>query len=139
MVVCVDALCSVCSEKLSSDHDGVRCAASKDDRPRLLIAAIGGDAEEVAALLAEPGIDVNASDEEGAIALIEAVRQGLNQGHAEQVVAALLASPSIDVNAATREGHTALIKATGKDYTEIVAALLASPGIERRMWAESRE
>ena len=28
MVVCVDALCSVCSEKLSSDHDGVRCAAS---------------------------------------------------------------------------------------------------------------
>ena len=60
-------------------------------RRSLTGAAYTGYTEIVAALLAAPGIDVNAADEEGHTALIKATGKDYTE-----IVAALLASPGIE-------------------------------------------
>ena len=73
-------------------------------------AANGSHTEMVTALLAAPGLDVNAADGDGWTALMWAV----NGGHAENVTA-LLAYPGVDVSETDRRGRTAraLAKAGG--------------------------
>ncbi len=84
-----------------------------------------GHLEMVQILLATPGINVNAADNEGYTALIWAA----DKGHTETVKALLEASA--DVNAANHDGDTALIKAMiisrqKEGYTDIVQMLLAA-------------
>ena len=75
----------------------------------LMGAAADGDTGRVVALLAAPGIDVNAATGSGWTALMLAA----NGGHTE-VVTALLAAPGLDVNAANGDGDTALALAEGQ-------------------------
>ena len=79
-------------------------------------AAYVGRTEMVAALLAAPGLNVNAADRDGRTALMWAA----NGGHTE-IVTALLAYPGVDVNAADRAGQTA--RAFGSYHVEIAFLL----------------
>ena len=91
----------------------------------LLHAAAEGHTEAVTALLAAPGLDVNAVDDAGYTALMWAASGGYTE-----TVTALLAAPGLDVNAVDGAGYTALIWAASGGYTETVAALLAAPGLD---------
>ena len=91
----------------------------------LMGAAADGDTGSVVALLAAPGLDVNAAAGEGSTALMLAARGG----HTETVTA-LLAAPGLDVNAAADDGTTALMEAARGGHTETVTVLLAAPGLD---------
>ena len=95
-----------------------------EGRTELMDAAAEGDTERVVALLAAPGLDVNAADGDDRTALTWATAGG----HLATVVA-LLAAPGIDVNAADGGGETPLMVAAEKGLLEIVKLLLAMPGI----------
>jgi ankyrin repeat domain-containing protein 50 len=74
-------------------------------------------------LLAVPGISINAVDDAGCSALMDAVREG-----STEVARLLLKAPGIDVNAASiRDGHTALALAMRRGHGDIVDLLLAFP------------
>ena len=62
-------------------------------------AARGGHTETVTALLAAPGLDVNAADGEGNTALTVAAG-----GSHTEMVTELLAAPGLEVNAADGDG-----------------------------------
>jgi ankyrin repeat protein len=83
----------------------------------LPVAAELGDLDEVQRLV-NKGADINAKDDEGATALINACAQG----HAD--VARLLLKNGADVNAENRYAWTALIVAAWKGYPEVVKILL---------------
>ena len=97
----------------------------QEGRTELMDAAEEGSAETVMALLAAPGIDVNAADRDGRTALMLAAIRG----HAETVTA-LLAAPGLDVNAADGGGWTTLMRAAYGGHAETVTALLAAPGLD---------
>ena len=78
------------------------------------------------ALLAAPGLDVNAGTANGWTALMRAA----SRGHTETVTS-LLAAPGLNVNAADRYGqYTALMWAADTGRTQMVRALLAAPGLD---------
>ena len=85
-----------------------------------MIAAHKGHTEMVTALLAAPGLDVNAARGDGSTALMHAARGGYLE-----TVTALLAAPGLDVNAATGDGTTALALAEGQGHVEIASLLRA--------------
>lgn len=91
----------------------------------LMLAASRGYDHMVTALLAVPGIKVNAQDVYGDTALHKAIKKGY-----VNVVTALLAVPSINVNTQDIDGDTALHKAVKKGYADIVSVLLTSDNID---------
>ena len=78
----------------------------------------------VTALLAVPGIDVNAVRQQGLTALHEAVFN-----RRVDIVKELLAAPGIDVNVADVRGHTPLHAAALVGDDAIIEAILAVPGV----------
>ena len=94
-------------------------------RTELMDAAAGGHTDTVTALLAAPGIDVNAANGLGGTALMLAA----DGGHA-QTVTALLVAPRLDVNAVDDDSNTALMYAVSGGHTETVMVLLAAPGLD---------
>ena len=97
----------------------------QEGRTELMDAAEEGSAETVMALLAAPGLDVNAADGDGWTALMCAA----GEGHTETVTA-LLAAPGLDVNAADGDGETALMQAARLGHVETVRALLVRPDLD---------
>ena len=81
----------------------------------------------VTALLAAPGLDVNAANERGYTALMMAALIG----HSDTVTV-LLAAPGLDVNAANGRGDTALALAEGHGHVEIASLLRARPRRSQR-------
>ena len=100
-------------------------ATRSPETDALFRAAAAGNADTVRALLASPGVDVNAVDEHGNTPLIEAARFG----H-DQVVTALLIAKA-NVNARNDQGKTALMLAAegGHDETVRVLSQAGSPGL----------
>jgi ankyrin repeat protein len=92
--------------------------------PALSFAAHNGHVGIVQALLAMPGIDVNAKNQLNDTALICAARQ-----EHVAVVRALLAMPGINVNASNQANSTALMLAAANGHVAIVEALLVMPCI----------
>jgi len=90
----------------------------------LIRAARGGNADTVKALLSAQGTDVNATDESGNTAVIEAARNG----H-DDVVRALLAAGA-NVKARNKEGKTALMLAVAGGHDEVVRALKQAGAVE---------
>ena len=162
VLVFLQAMCGSGAQEVA---DAARAVGDRWGKPgegtleaELLHAAAEGHTEAVMTLLATPGFDVNAVDEDGCTALILAAREGRTEavtalldapgldvnaecagntalmmaarlGHTE-VVTALLDAPYLDVNAAGFFGYTALIFAAGGDHTETVMALLAAPDLD---------
>jgi ankyrin repeat protein len=90
----------------------------------LLRAAREGNADTVKALLSAQGTDVNATDERGSTALIEAARYG----H-DHVVRALLAAGA-NTKARDREGKTALMLAVAGGHDDVVRMLKQAGAVE---------
>ncbi|KAH6905409.1 hypothetical protein BKA70DRAFT_1565052 [Coprinopsis sp. MPI-PUGE-AT-0042] len=95
-------------------------------------------------LIARPGLDINATDNEGWTALIWASRLGhkgvvalllshpdidINMGDENGSTGLTLASEDVDVNAANRDKETALRRAARNGREDIVKLLLAHPSI----------
>ena len=97
----------------------------QEGRTELMDAAEEGSAETVMALLAAPGIDVNAADRDGRTALMWAADKGRTQ-----MVRTLLAAPGLDVNAADGAGRTALALAKARRHFRIAYLLRAAGSIE---------
>ena len=93
----------------------------QEGRTELMDAAEEGSAETVMALLAAPGLEVNAADRDGWTALMLAA----DGGHAA-VVTALLAYPGVDVKAANAHGRTARALAKAKGHVQIASLLRAA-------------
>lgn len=96
------------------------CGRSSTRNPQteaLLRAAREGKADTVKALLASRDTDVNAADEQGNTALIEAARYG----H-DDVARALLAAGA-NAKARDRNGKTALMLAVEGGHDDVVRAL----------------
>ena len=74
----------------------------------------------VTALLAAPGLEVNAAAGNGTTALMEAAREG----HTETVTV-LLASPGLDVHVLNSAGRTALTLADEQGHVAIASLLRA--------------
>ena len=89
-------------------------------------AARSGDAAMAEALLAVPGIDVNA---EGDAKRWTPLMAAAFEGHTA-VGKLLLASKGIDVNACNEDGWTALMWAARHGHMGMMAALLAAKGID---------
>ena len=89
-------------------------------------AARSGDAAMAKALLAVPGIDVNA---EGDAKRWTPLMAAAFEGHTA-VGKLLLASKGIDVNACNEDGWTALMWAARHGHMGMMAALLAAKGID---------
>ena len=160
--VFLQAMCDSGAQEVADAARAVRGRWGKPDEGKLeaelLHAAAEGHTGAVTALLATPGLDVNAVDEEGRTALIMAAGEGQTEAvtallHAPgldvnaassagtalmlaagqgftETVTALLDAPCVDVNAVGVFGYTALMLAAGKDHTEAVTALLAAPGLD---------
>ena len=92
----------------------------EEGRTALMHAAAGGHTETVTALLAAPGLEVNAANGLGGTALMHAAVEG----HTETVTA-LLAASGLEVNAAGGDGRTALMLAEGQGYVAIASLLRA--------------
>lgn len=90
----------------------------------LYFASQNGHAAVVTALLAAPGIAVNAAIKDGRIPLHAASQQG----HAA-VVVALLAAPGVEVNATAKTGRTPLHFASENGHVEVVTTLLKVPRV----------
>jgi len=99
--------------------------AARDElgRTPLFWAAERGAAPVVAALLACPGVDVNAAGTDGSTPLASAAAGG----HAA-AVAALLACPGVTLHPEDAHGFTPLYWAARGGHSAVVAALLAFPG-----------
>lgn len=90
----------------------------------LLRAAREGNADTVKALLSASGADVNATDELGSTALMEAARYG----H-DDVVRSLLEAGA-DIKARDREGKTALMLAVTGGHDDVVKVLKQAGAVE---------
>ena len=91
----------------------------------LLKAAADNSKEEVALLLDNPGVDVNAAWGDGRTALHIAA----SKGHLE-VVVLLLKHPGVHVDAAAKYGYKALHCASLQGHLGVVALILEHPGID---------
>ena len=111
------------ADELQGSGEEVNDSDYEDEvgRTELMDAAVGGHTDTVTALLAAPGIDVNAANGLGWTALMRAAVGG----HTETVWA-LLATPGLDVNTATDAGVTALMLSATRGHTATVRALLAT-------------
>ena len=104
---------------------------NESNESKLIDAAFSGNVGEVKALLAVPGIDVNAEDINGRSALMLAAGGGRTA-----IVQDLLAfqpqdgQPGINVNARDKNGWSALMMAARGGHTEMIKSLLAFPGID---------
>lgn len=83
----------------------------------LLRAAREGNADTVKALLSSPGADVNATDERGSTALLEAARYGHDD------VARALIAAGANIKARDHEGKTALMLAVAGGHDDVVRVL----------------
>jgi ankyrin repeat protein len=90
----------------------------------LLRAARDGKVDTVKELLTTPGIDVNAKDERGDTALIEAARFG--HDHIAQVL--LAAGANLKVR--DKDGKTPLMIAIAGGHDEVVAVLKQAGAVE---------
>ena len=93
----------------------------QEGRTELMDAAEEGSAETVMALLAAPGLDVNAADRNGQTALTLAA----SRGHTE-IVTALLAYPGVNVRHRDGAGRTARALAKAYGHSETVSLLRAA-------------
>ena len=84
----------------------------------LIMAIDSGDAEKVFWLLEEPGIDVNARNNDGETALIRAVENGNID------ISKMLVEAGADVNVRNNDGNTALILASRTGKAAIVELLV---------------
>lgn len=100
------------------------CHKNTPETDALLRAARDGKVDTVKELLTTPGIDVNATDERGDTALIEAARFG----H-DHVARALLAAGA-NLKARDKEGKTPLMLAMAGGHDEVVAALKQAGAVE---------
>ena len=127
--VFLQAMCVSGAQEVANAARAVSDRWGKPDEGKLeaelLHAAAEGDTGVATALLATPGLDMNAVNEDGSTALILAA----SVGHTETVTV-LLAAPGLDVNAENSDGLTALMMAAAGGHTETVRALLAAPGID---------
>jgi ankyrin repeat protein len=96
---------------------GCRTATKSPETQALLRAAREGHADAVQELLKTPGIDVNATDEEGNTALIEAARFGHDH------VAQVLLAAGADTKVRDKNGKTPLMLAVAGGHDEVVMAL----------------
>jgi len=80
--------------------------------------------ELIKALLAVPGIDVNAKDKNGTTALVYAL-----EFNYPETLKILLKAPGVNANIQNEFGGTFLMRAALSGHTEIVKVLLAVPGI----------
>ncbi|KAH6879689.1 ankyrin repeat-containing domain protein [Coprinopsis sp. MPI-PUGE-AT-0042] len=94
-------------------------------RSPLMLAVWNGHIACTNALLLQPGIDVNQSDEFQMNPLMIAAIRGDNE-----CVQALMKAPDIDINAAGWENRTALIFAAHQGHIDTVKLLLGSPNID---------
>lgn len=90
----------------------------------LIQAAREGKADTVKALLSGQGADVNATDDNGNTALLEAARYG----H-DDVVRALLAAGA-NIKARDKDGKTALMLAVQGGHDDVVRALKQAGAVE---------
>lgn len=97
---------------------GVAFAGSSDPQASILKAAQGGESQ--LKLVISSGIHVDASDDDGETALMEASEKGW-----VQVVHELLKQGAA-VNRVDEDGRTALMYAANKGQTEVVKALIAA-------------
>ena len=96
---------------------GCRQTAQSPETQALLRAAREGHADAVQELLKSPGIDVNAKDEAGNTALIEAARLGHDH------VTRVLLAAGADFKLRNRDGKTPLMLAVAGGHDEVVFAL----------------
>ena len=96
---------------------GCRQAAQSPETQALLRAAREGHADAVEELLKSPGIDVNAKDEAGNTALIEAARFGHDH------VTRVLLGAGASTNVRDKDGKTPLMLAVAGGHEEVVLAL----------------
>ena len=90
----------------------------------LLRAARDGKVDTVKELLTTPGIDVNATDERGDTALIEAARFG--HDHVARALLAAGANPK----ARDKDGKTPLMIAVAGGHDDVVAVLKQAGAVE---------
>jgi hypothetical protein len=90
----------------------------------LLRAAREGNADTVKALLSAPGADVNATDERGSTALIEAARYGHDD------VARALITAGANVKARDNDGKKALMLAVAGSHDDVVRVLKQAGAVE---------
>ena len=125
--VFLQAMCVSGAQEVANAARAVSDRWGKPDEGKLeaelLHAAAEGDTGVATALLATPGLDVNAVREDGGTALILAA----GEGHTETVMA-LLAMPGIDVNKTDGPGNTALVMAARGGYTDTAKVLRRTQG-----------
>jgi len=100
-------------------------ARDKHGRTALYWASERGHTAVVTALLACPGVNMNAAEEVNGVTPLG---QASYHGHTA-IVTALLACPGVYASAADVDGWTPLYWASYHGHTAVVAALLAHPGI----------
>ena len=96
---------------------GCRETSQSSETKALLRAAREGHADAVEELLKTPGIDVNATDESGNTALLEAARFGHDH------VARVLLASGADTKVRDKDGKTPLMLAIAGGHDEVVMAL----------------
>jgi ankyrin repeat protein len=96
---------------------GCRTATKSPETQALLRAAREGHADAVQELLKTPGIDVNATDESGNTALLEAARFG--HDHVARGLLAAGANPKVR----DKDGRTPLMLAVAGGHDQVVMAL----------------
>jgi ankyrin repeat protein len=96
---------------------GCRHTTQSPETQALLRAAREGHADAVEELLKTPGIEVNARDESGNTALLEAARFGHDH------VARVLLAAGADVKMRDKDGKTPLMLAVAGGHDEVVRVL----------------
>jgi ankyrin repeat protein len=122
LVAAQDGKLNILQQYLDENRDNPALINVTDEygSTALTFAAANGQIVILRALLAIPGLDVNAQTQSGENALMLAAYHGHTA-----IVEFLLATPGIDADAANPHGNTALSWATNRGHYAIVNALLA--------------
>ena len=83
----------------------------------LFRAVIEGNTDMVRSLLSAPGVNVNATNDQGSTPLLEAARYGHND------IARVLIASGANVKAKDKDGKTALMLAIQYNHTDVVRVL----------------